>query len=382
MQRRTKVIIGALIVVGLIAASLWTFILPADRGDLPPPPVQTSPPPAPVQTSDPRGTKLEDYVEVEVYYGTDRKTSGSAQPALYYSGKRGTFEVGTCRVSIPKGHQVGHLESPAWWKLQLREDPSKHIVLLDVAPLPEAEMYAKLKASLAQTGEEAVLVFVHGYNVAFEEAARRTAQIAYDLSFDGVPAFYSWPSNGDLLDYTADEADVQWSIPHLKTFLEDLVVESNAKKVHLIAHSMGNRALTAALQSIAAEHDEPLFNQVILTAPDIDAEVFARDVVPAIRPSADRITLYASSKDRAIDISNDLHGYPRAGESGEHLVVMEGLDTIDASQVDTDLLGHTYFAQTRVLLSDLYLLLQYGQTPAERNLLERQKDTLTYWAIQ
>ena len=105
-------------------------------------------------------------------------------------------------------------------------------------------------------------------------------------------------------------------------------------------------------------------------------------MIPAIRPSADRITLYASSKDRAIDISNDLHGYPRAGESGEHLVVMDGLDTIDASQVDTDLLGHTYFAQTRVLLSDLYLLLQHGQPPAERNLLERQKDTLTYWAIQ
>ena len=330
----------------------------------------------------PRGAKLEDYVEVEVFYGTDRKPSGSAKPALYYGGERGAFEAGTCRVSIPKGHRVGHLESPAWWKLQFREDPSKHVVLLGVTPLPEADMYARLKASLAQTGEEALLVFVHGYNVTFEEAARRTAQIAYDLGFDGVPAFYSWPSNGDVLDYPRDEADVQWSVPHLKAFLQDLVAESNAKKVHLIAHSMGNRALTAALQSIAAEHDAPLFNQVILTAPDIDAAVFARDVVPAIRPSADRLTLYASSKDRALDISNDLHGYPRAGESGEHLVVVEGLDTIDASQVDTDLLGHSYFAQTRALLSDLYLLLHHGQPPAERNLLERQKNTLTYWAIR
>lgn len=330
----------------------------------------------------PRGTKLEDYVEVEVYYGTDRKPVASQKLARDYGGERGELEVGTCRVSIPQGHQIGHLESPVWWKLELREDPSKHVVLLDVAPLAETAMYAKLKASLAETDDQALLVFVHGYNVSFEEAARRTAQIAYDLGFDGVPAFYSWPSNGDVLDYPKDEADVQWSVPHLKAFLQDLVAKSAAKKVHLIAHSMGNRALTGALQALAAEHDAPLFNQVILTAPDIDAEVFARDIVPAIRPSAERITLYASSKDRAIDLSNDLHGYPRAGESGEHLVVVEGLDTIDASQVDTDLLGHSYYAETRALLSDLYLLLDHGQPPAERNLLAREKNTLTYWTIR
>ena len=28
-----------------------------------------------------------------------------------------------------------------------------------------------------------VLVFVHGYNVGFEDAARRAAQLAYDLNF-------------------------------------------------------------------------------------------------------------------------------------------------------------------------------------------------------
>ena len=30
------------------------------------------------------------------------------------------------------------------------------------------------------------LIFFHGYNVAFEEAARRTAQIVYDLGFVGT----------------------------------------------------------------------------------------------------------------------------------------------------------------------------------------------------
>ena len=35
-------------------------------------------------------------------------------------------------------------------------------------------------------------MFVHGFNVSFADAARRTAQIAYDLAFGG-PGALSWP---------------------------------------------------------------------------------------------------------------------------------------------------------------------------------------------
>ena len=34
---------------------------------------------------------------------------------------------------------------------------------------------------------------------------RRTAQIAYDLKFEGAPIVYSWPSQEGLLSYTVDE---------------------------------------------------------------------------------------------------------------------------------------------------------------------------------
>jgi esterase/lipase superfamily enzyme len=37
---------------------------------------------------------------------------------------------------------------------------------------------------------------VHGYNVSFDDAALRTAQLAYDLTFDCPAAFFSWPSKG------------------------------------------------------------------------------------------------------------------------------------------------------------------------------------------
>jgi len=320
-----------------------------------------------------------EYVEIEVFYGTDRKSTGSDDPGEYYGGERGAFEVGSCMVSIPKGHQTGKLESPSWFRFEFSEDPSKHLMLHEVTPMEEAGMYEKLRASLNESEEKGLLVFVHGYNVTFENAARRMAQLTYDLGFDGAPVFYSWPANGSTLDYPADEADVQWTVPHLRDFILDLAEKSGARKINLIAHSMGNRAVTAALREIAPSRSEPLFKEVILTAPDIDADIFTRDIIPAILPVAGRITLYASSKDRALQLSNKIHQYPRAGESGDHLVVLTGIDTVDASEVDTDLLGHSYFAEAEPLLSDLNLLLRNSFPPDQRNLLERAKSRLKYW---
>ena len=161
-----------------------------------------------------------------------------------YGGGRGELELGACEVSVPKDHQVGELESPSVLRLEFREDPERHVVLLGVHPEPAAEFYANLQACIAKsTGKEA-LVFIHGYNMGFETAVRRTAQIAYDLKFDGAPIVYSWPSQEGLLSYTVDETNVAWTVPHLKDFLLGVARQSGAKSVHLIAHSMGNRALT------------------------------------------------------------------------------------------------------------------------------------------
>ena len=70
----------------------------------------------------------------------------------------------------------------------------------------------------------------------------------------------------------------------------------------------------------------------------------ATHLEPRIVDTAQRITLYASSRDRALQVSRRLHDYPRAGDSGEELTVVEGVETIDASVIDTSLLGHSYFA--------------------------------------
>lgn len=300
-----------------------------------------------------------------------------------YGNDRGTFEMGTCEVTIPKTHQVGEIESPSILRLEFREDPQKHIVLANLTVYPESEFFAKMKQTIDASSLRDAFVFVHGYNVPFDDAVKRTAQIAYDLNFDGAPILFSWPSQGRLFQYTVDEENSAWAVPHLRGFLEKIVAQSGAKTIHLIAHSMGNRTLTAALRTINRPSDGPMFQEVLLTAPDIDADTFRQEIAPAIRGTAGRITLYASSDDNALKASKLVHGYPRAGDSRPSLVVVPGLDTIDVSGIDMSLLGHSYYGDSPTVLRDIMALFRERRSVQDRPWLRPvERDGLPFYVLQ
>ena len=203
---------------------------------------------------------------------------------------------------------MGELESPSILRLEFHEDPERHVVLLRTTVMASARFYDDLAARVRQSGERSSFLFVHGYNVSFEDAARRTAQLAYDLGFDGPAVFYSWPSRGDAAAYTIDEQTIEWSQANLRAFLEHYTLHSGAQRIYLIAHSMGSRALTRALGAVLAAHPEirNRLKEVILAAPDIDADVFSRDIAPALARYGSPVTLYASSTDRALAVSRGI----------------------------------------------------------------------------
>ena len=316
---------------------------------------------------------------VQVFYATDRNHLQPANRPLgigplsatasieQYGRDRtdnGSLSLGVSNVSIPKDHRMGELERPSIWHLEFRENPEKHIVLLSAQQKSYQDFYHQLSDSVGQTGQRRVLVFVPGFAVTFEDALRRTAQISYDLNYDGVPVAFSWQSKGEIdpLDYAADEATAEWSAPHLAFFLEDLVSKSGAKSVDLVAHSMGNRVLSRALQQIALTNGASAkFNEVILAAPDIDRGVFLQ-LTDAMHAVSRRITVYTSENDKALRASMRLHSYPRAGEHAD-LIVNAGVDPVDASLVATDFIDHSYFGDNSSVISDMYYLLELG-TPA------------------
>lgn len=331
-----------------------------------------------------------DYKLVDVYYGTDRKINAEQSDSVkqYYIGERGKFTYGICKISIPKGHKVGELESPSVFKFEFTEDPALHVVLLDIQQLAQNEYFKTLAKIINSSSKKQAFIFVHGYNVTFEDAARRTAQMAYDLQFNGAPILYSWPSVGTLAGYPKDEGNVEWTVPHLREFIKDVVERTQAEQIHLVAHSMGNRALTRVLiEAKEYLNSEQLatIKQIILTAPDVDAEVFKRDIAPRITAFNSDVTLYVSDKDKALEASKKYKGYSRAGDSGQNIVLVDGVETIDASEVSTGFLAHSYYSEEVSVLKDIRQLISDGLSAQSRNGLEQvtvAEEGMQYWKIK
>ena len=318
-----------------------------------------------------------------VFYATDRKPTGDVKPASFYGrGRSSELAYGACEVSIPIDHRLGRLEGPMWRKLEFRADPEKHVVLLAVEPWAPEAWRQEVGAKSAAGGGEALL-FIHGFRTTCADAARRTAQLHYDLQFPGPSLLYSWPSEGRVRAYLYDGNSVQLTKPHLRSFLDVLRPLPGIARLHVIAHSMGNRALVEVLSELATTPGAaPHLNQVILAAPDIDSDVF-RMLAARIRPHAERTTLYASTGDTALEWSRRVHMKPRAGDAGEHLVVIDGIDTIDASLVDTDLGStHSNYAENRSVIADIFYLVTKRLRPAERaHLRPRTSLAGTWWEL-
>jgi esterase/lipase superfamily enzyme len=299
----------------------------------------------------------------------------------------GPMRYGACRISIPRDHRIGALESPSVFRFRYTEDPRKDVVLRQIEDLSPGEFLRLVRATVDDEfkgrGLREAFVFVHGFSVSFEDAARRTAQLAYDLKFKGAPIFFSWPSQGQFLDYTVDETNVEWAVPHLEEFLHDLSARSGATRIYLIAHSMGNRCLTNALRRLKTTSGRTsVFHEVVLTAPDIDAATFQGDIVPAILQGARRITLYASSKDAALGFSKKVHGYRRAGDTEGDVIVAPPMETVDVSAVDTSFDGHSYYGDNSSVISDLFYLIHDGKPASERFGMQDSGDVgQRYWVF-
>lgn len=231
-----------------------------------------------------------DYRIVRIFYATDRsKTTGG------YSNRReptNSLHLGICDVTIPSDHRMGDLESPGWWKILFSWNPKKHIVLQEVSELPQLAFFDRLRTEVLKSSERSALVFIHGYCVSFEDGARRTAQLTYDLGFKGAHILYSWPSAASVEGYPVDEETINWTKPHLASFLADVVRKSQAQTVHIIAHSMGSRALARMLEIFPLSQRSPVFNEIVLAAPDVDTGEF-QNLAKAIQPAAKRFTVYA-----------------------------------------------------------------------------------------
>lgn len=187
-----------------------------------------------------------------------------------------------------------------------------------------------------------LMIFIHGFDNSFENAITRAAFNREWFAASGVAGAntsvvaFSWPSLGQLLsfpipwaDYQRDQTMAGQSGLQLMSFfanLEPILNKAHAagRRVFLVAHSMGNWALQAAVESWFTHGNgaSALFDEVFLAAADERYDSFS--FTPPGRLSnldqlAKRISIYYSTSDDVLAISMVVNlGAKRLGQEGPH----------------------------------------------------------------
>jgi esterase/lipase superfamily enzyme len=326
------------------------------------------------------------YTGVPIFYGTDRRkladrtTSDNRVLATYGLEPGRKLELGRAIVTVPKARKPGTIPLPDIDAIILQipygvEDRARHFTVLRVDALDPGRFAADARAHLDQASRYRgrAFVFVHGFNVSFEDALFRAAQITYDMGFDGLPIIYSWPSQGRPAAYQVDRERAVSSAEWLVDLLALVSRETGVGEINVIAHSTGGFVLLETLKHIQRNPPaaiEGKLGHMIFAAPDVLREDFKGDA-ERLRGIGRSMTLYASSGDWALWFSgilraglNPAGAIPRNGAP----VLAQGVDSIDVSKLDTSYfaLNHTAFGDHEPLIRDMGTLISSGLRPPSR----------------
>lgn len=371
---------------------------------------------------------------MKLMYATDREPRKNESGELEYgSGRSASLAFGTATINI-KGNPSWEdfssesLQNKRSEKLELqmgsiveesRLPPTPHPAVyvdgriqfsperLAAAHEIESKMHGRISEILAQTPRNEVVMYIHGYNNGFNDAAFQLAELWHFLGRKHLPILYTWPAGHEgvsgLRGYNYDRESSEFTIYHLKQFLKSLGRMEEIEKIHIIAHSRGTDVLVNSLREVMLElraagkdpKEELRIANVVLAAPDIDYEVILQRVVAEHSISGiGQATIYTSPGDKAIRISEWLYGsLARLGHLGtaevKSKVTQEQMDYIaEHSSLNliefkgkSDTVGHGYFSSNSAVSSDLITLINTGAKAGspERPL---KNESAIYWVIK
>jgi len=352
--------------------------------------------------------------DIEVLFATDRfpKQKSANSPLSFGSKRSGHLHVGLCRVRIGKDLSWPELEKASlngkrgkkmalrfdepnvllrypgtFWRAMRIDDPSiDYDHFLERRLGTREALHFLVSQRMKYSDRKEVFIFMHGYNNSFEDSVRTIANMWHFMGRVGVPVAYTWPAGaGGLTGYTTDRESGEFTVLHLKMFLEDLAAHPGIEKIHILAHSRGTDITLTALREMAiavrARGDDPRevmkIGNLILASPDIDMEVASQRLSSELVPEIpERLTIYLSPKDRALRLSSWLQGsWSRLGlvdverfqpAQLQALAYFDNVQMID-SRVSTDFIGHGYFYSNPAVSSDVVRILRDNLDPGTEN---------------
>jgi len=290
-----------------------------------------------------------------IHLATTRSVAEDSEgrPAVWLAerneGRSTELAFGFVDVSVPPGRTPGKVDWPQ--RNAPAADAARQFAVVGGGQYSSVNaMQAAIPAPTATATAsgpqgDGVMLYIHGYNTSPAGATYRMAQIKEDFEFPWTPVVFSWSSAARTGRYLYDKDSALFARDDLVQLIKDLAASRPGIEVHLLAHSMGSQLTMEALRQMAVSRDFAALNQissVALMSPDIDMDLFRRQMAALDGNVPQPFAILASGNDRALQISSLLTGggsrlganLKRDDFEGLPVTVLDVSDLSDGSNFD------------------------------------------------
>lgn len=267
-------------------------------------------------------------------------------------------------------------------------DPEQYEKAAEKFNFGSQKVFDKLhQKGLEEAHEGDILVFVHGFNNDLRESIETLCQLHVKYIREGSPikhiVLFTWPARKNLLRYRDDARDAIKSGYALARALDKLraqfraLIHAHGKfcdhRMHLMAHSMGNRVVEAMMTELLASGTRPnnLFGEIFLMAADVDDDCMApQRPMHQLISLGERVHAYYHRRDMALGVSEKTkNAFNRLGRWGSRRTIELPDDVYQAEVTyvaDEDTLGlrnlfsspvgyinHWYYLKSEAVVTDV-----------------------------
>jgi len=350
------------------------------------------------------GLSSERFAErAKLFYATDRQPASATDLQASYNNERGLLlRTGVASVAVDPAVETWEdarrisLSSERTQAYRLRVTDTEEIGVMPFSatdffetPPSASETAAagrrfasQINAQLARSANKDIFIYTHGYNVDFDYSTLVSKELQHFLGYQGAFISYNWTATPSRFAYFRDQESALATRRNLRSLIEFLSDNTNARRIHLIGYSAGSRLVfDAAYQIALGAATNARLGKLILIGSDLDRGYFAQAIEDGLLDSVTDLTLYQSQTDSALALSRFIFGRARLGEISEANAVgprvraklrsLDSLNIIDVTKAEASDTGngHWYFRSSPWASSDLFLSLLTDMTPEERGLV-------------
>lgn len=243
-----------------------------------------------------------------------------------------------------------------------------------------SELFQKMKRA-----EGDVLFFVHGFHTDLNGALQSISDLEQVYVNNKSPikqiVAFTWPAMDKYLRYRDDAKDAELSgftlarsyfmlIDFFRAIFgpnpQNPYNEPCNNKIHLMAHSMGNRVVENMMIELLKQRNNNItavFKEVILAASDVDWQVFEDPrAFYQLTEISERVTVYYNNRDLALFISETTkNAYNRLGKFGfrdyhkvpAHIYSIDCTGVTDVQGLESKIVEHWYYKESQTVINDI-----------------------------